>query len=333
MEKRQILRISVVIAVILSFVFGNVGYSSAKTLKYTMPNPLDTTVGRFASTLADLVKKESKGEIIIQVYPSSQLGGKDEMLDGVKIGTIEMVGQDFSALARFYDDLGVFNFPYLYRDGEHAGRASGPGSPIYERMNKILVEKAGVRMLGNMYYGSRMLTCNSPIYNPDGLKGKKIRAIPIPIWIAMVEGMGAIATPVDFAELSTALATGIVDGQENPLTTIWNNKFYQLQKYLMVTNHINTLSPFAVNEKVWQGLTENQRRIIVEAGQKSKKINFERGVQEEEALMLKIKEAGIKVISEKDGLDVKAFRDRVLKYCLSKFPQWNNYIKEIQEVK
>lgn len=321
------------IGVAVTLFFSNGAVSWAKTLKYAYPNTPDTTVGRFATMLSDLVKKGTNGEVIIQGYPSSQLGGKDEMVDGVKVGTIEMGHNDFAAYARLYDDLAVFNLPYLYRDMDHALKATSPDSPLVEKMNKYLTTHVGIRLIGNIYYGTRQLTCNSPIYKPEDLHGKKIRAIPIPIWIAMVEGMGAIPTPVDFAELSTALATGTVQGQENPLTTIYNNKLYQMQKYLMLTGHMRAFLVVVINEKVWQGLTENQRKVMMESVKESRKINLDRGLKEEDELLAKLKEAGVKIIGEKEGLDVKAFRERVLKHCMQKFPNWAGYIKEIQEIK
>lgn len=316
-----------------TLLLGSFEVSDAKTFKYAHPNAQNTTVGRFATNLSDLVKNRTNNEIIIQVFPSSQLGGKDEMIDGVKVGTIEMGHNDFAAYSRLYEDLSVFNLPYLFRDINHALRATSPDSSLVQKMNKHLVSQVGIRMIGNIYYGTRMLTTNSPVYKPEDLKGKKIRAIPIPIWIAMVEGMGAIPTPVDFAELSTALATGVVQGQENPLTTIYNNKFYQMQKYLVLTGHMKAFLVAVINEKTWQGLTDSQQKIMADSVKETSKSILDMGLKEEDEILAKLKEAGMKVIGEKEGLNVKAFRDRVLKHCTEKFPQWANYIKEIQEIK
>lgn len=304
-----------------------------KDLKYAHPNAPGTTVGRFASELSALVKKRTNNQINIKVFPNSQLGGKDEMIDGVKVGTIEMGHNDYAAYSRLYDDLAVFNVPYLYRDTEHAVKAISPNSPLIIKMNEKLIKEVGIRMIGNAYYGTRMLTCNTPVYKPDDLRGKKIRAIPTPIWIAMVEGMGAIPTPVDFAELPTALATGIVQGQENPLTTIYNNKFYQLQKNLILTSHMQAFLVVVINEKVWQGLTQDQRNVILDSAQETSKNILDQGMKEEQELVGKLKSAGMTVIGEKEGLDLNAFRDRVLKHCIQKFPQWADYIKEIQNIK
>jgi len=304
-----------------------------KDLKYAHPNAPGTTVGRFANDLSKLVKERTNNQINIKVFPNSQLGGKDEMIDGVKVGTIEMGHNDYAAYSRLYDDLAVFNVPYLYRDANHALKAISQDSPLIKKMNDKLIKEVGIRMIGNAYYGTRMLTCNTPVYKPEDLRGKKIRAIPTPIWIAMVEGMGAIPTPVDFAELPTALATGIVQGQENPLTTIYNNKFYQMQKYLMLTSHMQAFLVVVINEKVWQGLTQDQRKIILDSSQETSKNILNLGIKEEDELIGKLRAAGMNIIGEKEGLDLKAFRDRVLNHSIQKFPQWAEYIKEIQDIK
>src|SRR5690606_28748529 len=95
-----------------------------------------------------------------------------------------------------------------------------PESPVMIQFNQRLIEEHGVRILYSYYFGTRHLTANQPVYSPADLQGLKIRAIPLPVYIAAVEGMGATATPVEFAELPVALATGLVNGQENPLQTI-----------------------------------------------------------------------------------------------------------------
>jgi tripartite ATP-independent transporter DctP family solute receptor len=317
----------------LVFLFVSVGNVYAKTLRYAHNNTPTQQAGRYAITLADLIKQKTNGEITVQLYPSSQLGNVYEMIDGVKVGTIDINHTDFSAYARYYDDLAVYNAAYLYRDADHALRATSPDHPLMAKMNQQLVARGAMRVLGNYYYGVRLLTANSPIKKPEDLRGKKIRAVPIPIYIAMIEGMGAIPTPVDFAELPTALATGVVDGQENPLSTIFHNKFYQMQKYVMLTNHMIAFNAVVINEKTWQGLTERQRAQMAEAVLEARTISMKDTLQEEGELLAKLKGLGMKAIGPEDGLDVKAFRQRVLDHSMKKFPQWAEYIKQIQEIR
>jgi tripartite ATP-independent transporter DctP family solute receptor len=306
---------------------------AAKTLRYAHNNTPTQQAGRFAITLAEQIKQKTNGEITVQLFPSSQLGNVYEMIDGVKVGTIDINHTDFSAYARYYDDLAVYNAAYLYRDVDHALKATSPDHPLMAKMSQQLAARGAMRILGNQYYGVRLLTANIPVKKPDDLRGKKIRAVPIPIYITMIEGMGAIPTPVDFAELPTALATGVVDGQENPLSTIFHNKFYQMQKFVMLTNHMIAFNAVVISEKTWQGLTDLQRNQLTEAAIATRTISMKETLQEESELLAKLKGLGMKAVGPEDGLDVQAFRQRVLDQTTKKFPQWADYIKQIQEIR
>ncbi len=302
-------------------------------LRYAHPNAPASIPGRFAETFAARVKELSRGRIEVQVFPSSQLGTVQEMIQGVRAGSIQMGHNDFAALGQLLPDLAVFNVPYLYRDVAHALQATDPlRSPVLQALNEQLVSQSGVRVLGSFLYGVRHLTANRPIYSPSDLRGVKIRAIPLPIWIAMVEGMGAIPTPVDFSELATALATKVVDGQENPLTTIYGNKFYEVQKYLMLTGHmVATLAVF-VNERSWGRLSESDRQAVQEAVRQASAKATEWGLDEEETLKGTLQQLGMTVIGPSEGLKVEAFKEGVLAKIRERFPQWQSYIRDIQSM-
>ncbi|WP_134703837.1 TRAP transporter substrate-binding protein [Ammoniphilus sp. YIM 78166] len=302
-------------------------------LKYAHPNAPDTIVGRFATGLAEQVAQRTEGRVEIKVYPNSQLGSVNEMIEGVKAGTIEMGHNDFAAVAKVFPDLAVFNVPYLYKDVEHASKAMNPNtSDVLQELNEKLVAEANMRIIGSNYYGYRQLTANIPVYKPDDLAGKKIRAIPLPLWITMVEGMKAIPTPVDFSELSTALATRVVDGQENPLTTILNNHFYESQNYLMMTNHMLAFLAVHINEQSWQKIAPGDQKIIEEAIQEMTQKSIEWGLEEEKTNLEQLKEKGMNVITDAEGLDNAAFEQAVSTEVLRKFPEWNDYITRIKSL-
>lgn len=303
-------------------------------LKYAHPNAPDTTVGRFADGFAKLVEERTEGRIKVEVFPNSELGSVNTMIEGVKAGTIEMGHNDFAAIAVVYPDIAVFNAPYLYRDAEHAIKAMSPAtSEVLREFNEKLISNANMRIIGSAYYGYRHLTASSPVKTPADLNGKKIRAIPVPVWLAMVEGMGAIPTPVDFSELPTALATGVVVGQENPLTTIVNNHFYETQKYLMTTGHMLAYLAVHINENVWQKLSPDDQRILEEAATEMSIKSTEWGVAEEEENIRILKEKGMIVITEDDGLDNEAFKKAVDAKIKEKFPNWTDWITRIQNIK
>lgn len=305
------------------------------TLRYAHPNAPTSIPGQFATMFADLVAEKTGGEVKVEVFPASQLGGVREMIEGAQLGSIDLGHNDFAALAQLLPDLAVFNLPYLYRNEEHALAATNPAkSEVAEELSNKLKNAANLRIMGSFFYGVRALTTsNFVVKTPKDLAGKKIRAIPVPIWISMVKGMGAIPTPVDFSELPTALATGVVDGQENPPVTIQAAGLYERQKYLMLTNHMTaTLAVYMNNGKFTKLSAENQQAVqdaVVDAAAAIKKIALNR----QKAVLADLKSKGMTVVTEADGLDVDAFRTAVGKQVGLDFPKWQGYIDKIIAIK
>jgi len=177
------------------------------------------------------------------------------------------------------------------------------------------------------------MTGNDPIRKPADLKGKRFRVVPTPIWIAMAKGMGGVPTPVEFSELATSLASGMVSHLEMPLSTIYNAKLYQLQKYLMLTGHMIGYVAVGVNEKTWQKLSDNHQRIILQALKDAKDIWKKKSLEVEDGFVGKLKEKGMTVIGPEEGLDVIAFRESVQAVCKKDFPQWVGYMDEMKAIK
>jgi TRAP-type C4-dicarboxylate transport system substrate-binding protein len=149
----------------------------------------------------------------------------------------------------------------------------------------------------------------------------------------MLTGMGAVATPVEVSELATALATGLVVGQENPLPNIYNLKLYEVQKYVMLTNHMQSVLAVFINEGVYQKIPAADRKILedtlAEVGRKTLDWDRETAAKYRKELEGK----GMVFVEEKDGLDVNAFRTAVLAQVNKDFPEWSKYIEQIRAVK
>jgi tripartite ATP-independent transporter DctP family solute receptor len=288
----------------------------------------------YADEVARLVKERTAGRIDIQVFPNSQLGGVGELVDGVKSGAISMGHHDFGSLGKIVSSTAVFNTPFVYRDAEHSLRATDPRtSTALQKVNQELVEKGNMRIVGSFFQGTRELTSKEKVLSPKDMQGKKYRGVPIKLWSSMLTGMGAVATPVEVSELATALATGLVVGQENPLPNIYNLKLYEVQKYVMMTNHMQSVLAVFVNEKVWQGIPAADRKIMedtmAEVGRKT--LDWDRDTSAKYRKDLQDK--GMVFVEEKDGLDVEAFRKAVLAQVNKDFPEWTSYIQQIQAVK
>jgi tripartite ATP-independent transporter DctP family solute receptor len=291
------------------------------------------TQTRYAEELSKLVRDKSQGRIDIRVFPGSQLGNLSEMVDGVRIGAIQMGHHDFSSLDRFEKDVAVFNAPFAYRSPQHAMLSTAEAtSPVLREINQKLVEKGGVRIVGNFYRGARQLTARYAVKSPKDMQGKKFRSVPVPLWNSMIKGMGAIPTPVEIAEIMPALMTGLVDGQENPLNNIIARKMWEANKYVMMTSHMESVLAVFVNEQAWKALSEADRALLNEAFLEVGKRSLQWAADAEAGEIEVLKKNGVTVIDEKNGLDLKAFRESVMKQILNDFPTWGSYLSRLNEI-
>ncbi len=298
---------------------------------FGVPNEPQT---RFVDSLASMILKRTEGRVEIRVYPNSQLGNISEIIDGVKYGFIGMSHQDFSSLSRFTQDIAVFNAPYIFRDVEHALKATQPSkSPVLQGFNEDLTDASNIRILGSFYRGTRQLTTSFPVYSVDELKGRKIRGLPFPIWMSMIRGMGAIPTPVEFSELTTALLTGMVVGQENPLSNIYASRIYEVQSHVIMTNHMHSCLCVIINEKLWLRISKEDQAIIndaiIEAGQ------MVAGwiLDDDDRIRGQLKKEGLNFIDESNGLKLNNMKTSVLNQVEKDFPQWKSFIEGIENVR
>jgi tripartite ATP-independent transporter DctP family solute receptor len=288
----------------------------------------------FAEEAAKKIPQVTEGRVTVQVFPNSQLGGVQEMIDGVKSGAISIGHHEFASLDRLAKDIAVFNAPFVYRDGAHALAATDPSkSEVLKEFNEKLVAAGNMRIVGRLFRGARQMTAKGAIYSPADLQGKRFRGVPIQLWTTMIRGFGAIPTPVEVAELPTALMTGMVVGQENPLTMINANKLYEVQTHVMLTGHMQNVLPVFVNEKVWQSISEKDRGAILEGLEAIAQDTLRQATKAEQDLIEELKKKGMTFVTEKDGLKVAEFRDRVSAEIGKDFPTWKAYMDRIAAVK
>ncbi len=288
----------------------------------------------YADEVAKLVKERTDGRVQIQVFPNSQLGNAGEMVDGIKSGAISMGHHEFASLAKIVPNAAVFNTPFMYRDAEHSLRATNEKtSPALKEINQELVKKGNLRIVGSFFAGTRHLTSNDKVLSSKDMEGKKYRGVPIKLWSSMLTGMGAVATPVEVSELATALATGLVVGQENPLCNLYSLKLHEVQKFVMMTGHMQSTLAVFVNERAWQRIPEADRKIMeetmAEVGQAT--LQWDRNTTDKCRSDLEAR--GMTFVEKKDGLDIDGFRKSVLAQIGKDFPEWPPYIEKIQAVK
>lgn len=280
------------------------------------------------------IPKATGDRVQVQVFPNSQLGGVQELIDGVRSGAISMGHHEFASLARLSKDIAVFNAPFIYRDGAHALAATDPQkSEVLIEFNDKLAKDGGMRIVGRLFRGARQMTAKMAVRSPADLQGKPFRGVPLQLWTTMIKGFGAIPTPVEVAELPTALMTGMVVGQENPLTMINANKLYEVQTHVMLTGHMQNVLPVFINERVWQGIGPDDRKAVYGIFETLAQETLQQANKAEQDLIGELKKKGMTFVTEQDGLKLAEFRERVIAEVNKDFPSWKPYIERIAAVK
>lgn len=223
---------------------------------------VDHPGGVAAQQFADKVKERTDGGIVIEVFPNNELGAPDEMLEQNILGVVDMTLGTQGSLDKYSKKFATVMMPFAFDSYEHAYAVLD--GPFYDWTKDDLLEQ-GLVYIGSWDYGFRNLTNSKrPINTPDDVKGLKIRT-PGEIQLqSCMEALGAEVQKIAFNELFLSLKQGVVDGQENPLSVIYFNKYYEAQKYLAMTNHVYNSMNLVISKKVWDTLPEEYQNIITE---------------------------------------------------------------------
>jgi tripartite ATP-independent transporter DctP family solute receptor len=286
------------------------------------PNPQAVMMEK----VAEIVAEQSKGRIEIQVYPGGQLGSSRDTVESISLGMHEMATEGVSHLESWYPAVNAIQtMPYIYKDPAHVQRVLE--SSIGQEILDTIREKSGIRVLGAAYYGKRNVTTTSKeITSVDDMKGFKLRVPESAVYIAFAKAWGAKPTPISFGELYLALKQSVVDGQENPLPTIWAAKFYEVQKYLVMTGHILDWRAVLINEDFFQTLSPEDQTLLTDAVKEGIAWCNETILQQEAELVEKLQAEGMTVIEP----DVDGFRNAVLEQVPAEFKdKWGDLIEKI----
>jgi tripartite ATP-independent transporter DctP family solute receptor len=255
----------------------------------------------------------------VVVYGSSQLGGDKELLQKLKLGTVD-IALPSTVMSSEADLFGVFEMPYLVKDREHMKRIE---REVFWSKLAPEAEKKGLKVIAVWENGYRHITNNKrPINTPDDLKGIKLR-VPEGKWrVKMFQTYGANPSPMKFSEVFTALQTGVMDGQENPFTQIYSAKFQEVQKYLSLTGHVYTPAYVTVGAKKWASLPADVRKILEDTAKETQAFVYEKAAKDDEELLGKIKAAGVAVNTPNKDAFVAASR-----------PVYDEFAKEVAGAK
>ena len=253
------------------------------------------------------IKKRSNGKFDIQVFPASSLGKETDINQGLTLGTVDMIISGPSFAARTYPRFGIAYYPFIFRDGDHLIAYSK--SPVFQEMVGEFRAKTGIQVTAYTYYGARHTTAQKAFTNCAGMKGLKIRVPDVAAYRATPESCGANPTPIAFAEVYLALQNGTVEAQENPLTTIEAEKFYEVQKAIMLTGHIVDGLTTQIAPHVWNKLSDAEKKMFTEVTQEAAVRASAKIKAREVELVNEFKKKGLQVVE----VDRKSFQDAVLK--------------------
>jgi len=206
------------------------------------------------------IKKRTGGRYEVEVFPASSLGKETDINQGLTLGTVDIIytGQLFAG--RTFGPLAIGGAPYMFRDFDHWKHFRE--SPLFRQLADGYQQKGGNHVSAMTYYGERHVTSNKPINKPEDMKGLKIRVPDAPLYTMFPRAVGANPTPIAFAEVYLALQNGTVDAQENPLPTIEAKKFYEVQKYIVLTGHITDALLTIVGGPTWSKLSDADKKTF-----------------------------------------------------------------------
>jgi tripartite ATP-independent transporter DctP family solute receptor len=259
-----------VLLISICMVCGNAWAGDSKSITFTLghfepPDVQNTIEHPMAVVFKSIVEARTNGEIKVEIHPSNTLGNEREMLESTQMGVMQGCIIAEGTVPVFYPMIQVFSVPYLFAT-ESVGWAvtDGPfGDELFDDMKKT----TGLKVIATGRGAFRNFTNSKrPITSPKDMEGLKIRTMQVPAHMTMVKSLGGAATPIAWAELYSALQTGVVDGQENPVGVIVSGRLAEVQKYLTLDGHVYSTSFFIINDQWLAGLSKQYQQVILDAG-------------------------------------------------------------------
>lgn len=267
--------------------------AEAKTIKiahwYADTHPQHLSLMKFK----ELVEERSNGTLKVEIYPNSQLGSEDVFDDSVAQGTIEMASAG-TLIQKFVPKIAVTEAPFLFEGWEDA-QAILTGE-IGQKITEELVAAADIKCLAITVNGFRQFSSNKTMATIEDFKGQRLRTPNIPHFIAMAEGLGANAVPMAMSEIFPAIEGKVVDGQENPYPTIFTSSFYEVQDYVLESNHMFSPNFWIMNNTFYEGLTDEEKAAVDSSIQEAAEYNWQISKEANDEAKQKIMDAGVNVI-------------------------------------
>ncbi|MCB6608213.1 TRAP transporter substrate-binding protein [[Clostridium] symbiosum] len=265
---------------------------------------------------ADLVAEKTDGKIKIEVYESNTLGSQADMLDGLKMGTIDISYNSPATMSAAVPSVAILDLPYIFQSREHAYKVLD--GEIGREIFKKAEEQEGYYVLASFEGGFRQ-SINSvhTIADLAGYSKLKFRVPESKVYLGLYEKLGAIPTAMAMGELFTALQNGTVDGMESPIATIASNRYYEAAKYLTIDNHIYAANPILISKKTLDQFPDPVRQMLYDTCREACEWERVRSAEEEDKLIEEMKAAGVEVTELSD--------DALQEIIKSVKPMWDDF--------
>jgi len=298
--------------VVMSLVIIGVGLSDragscSHQLRLAYVTPPQGPLHEAAQLFVKEVYAKTSGRIDIKIYPSAQLGKGRELVEGLMIGSVDMTIEGGAPIGWYYPEYGAFEAPFAFRDFAHMDRVlNGQAGEIVK--NAFLKER-GIRILDWWHRGPRYLTTSKKkVEKPEDLEGLKLRVPELRTYIESWRLLGANPTPITLSEAFTSLKLGVVEGQENPLETIYTSSFHEVQKYAMRTEHLLGFYMISISETAYQSLSKADQQILQDCIKQAGKLEHKLMLKYEKQYEDLMKQAGVEFVE----VDREAFRQRLV---------------------
>lgn len=255
--------------------------------------------------LKEILEERSGGEIKVNVFYGGMVGGESETIEQVRMGTLQLSIGAWATIDLFARDYMPWVVPYLFPDKESV-RRSWEG-PIGDALRKAFAEKANLIFCGVYFRGNRQLTSNRRVVTVQDAKDMKIRLPETAAWIEVWKELGCLPTPIPSPEVFGALQMGVVEAQENPISSIHEKRLWEVQKYLVLTDHIVDFNGYFMNKPWFENLSPKHQELVMQAVQDALAYTGNLAAEREQELLEDLKKNGMEVvIPDKDEFRKKA---------------------------
>ncbi len=294
-------RITYLFVLVFSFLISSCGSRGHKyAWVLATASPENTVTGIFANTFAEKVDELSGGKLKLQVYHNAVLGGDVELIESCQSGDIPFVVQNTAPEVSYMPRLCLFDLPCVFENMEQLHAVLD--DTVFQHKINSIYQDAGFHLLDLADQHFRVMTCNVDLKSLDDFRGIKIRTMENSFHIDFWDALGANPTPLAFSELYVALEQHTVDAQENPYEVICSNAFYEVQDYVIQTNHLPHLLALVTNHHFYEKLSAEERAIVDRAASEASAIARAKAAERVSARMKEIEDYGCKLVPVSEEL-------------------------------